>query len=133
MTVIDILQIITPTVVDLVTPTALLEVQQTPVVTSTGVTQVQDKVNVRLIAGVVVGSIAFVILALVVIPGVVILLQARKNNKIPLKLNDKRISISKFSWGCMHCSLCPRFISVFSVIINSFKKRVTEHPCSIDY
>lgn len=100
-TIIDTLQFITPTAVDLVTPTALLEVQQTPVAAATAA--VPDNFNARLIAGVTVGSIAFVIVALIAILGIVIACQARKNRskRIPVTFDNKRISLSKFN-NCMH-------------------------------
>ena len=94
-TIIDTLQFITPTAVDLVTPTALLEVQQTPVATATEA--VPDNFNARLIAGVTVGSIAFVIVALIVVLGIVIACQARKNKTIPVTFDNKGISLSKFN------------------------------------
>jgi hypothetical protein len=91
-TIIDSLQIVTPTAVGLATPTALLEVQQTPAAASTEAAS--DKINARLIVGVTIGSVVFIMLVLIVIVGVVVVLQARKNNKE--EFDNKRISISKF-------------------------------------
>ena len=71
----------------LVTPTALLEVQQTPLATSTE--PVSDNINVRLIAGVIVGSVVFIMLVLIVMLSVVVVLQMRKNNKVAF---DNKIS-----------------------------------------
>ena len=80
----------------LATPTALLEVQQTPLATSTE--PFSDKIDARLIAGVTVGSVIFIIPVLIVILGVVVVLQkARKNNKVEFDknindLNEYRIN-----------------------------------------
>lgn len=94
-TVIDTLQFIRPTAVDLVTPTALLEVQQTPVAARE---PAQDNnLTIGLIVGVTVGTVVLVIIiALTVILGIVILCQGRRNNKISGTEDSKRISISKF-------------------------------------
>ena len=94
--IIETLQFISPTAVGLATPTALLEVQQTPLATSTE--PVSDKIDARLIGGVTVGSVIFTILVLIVILGVVLALQkARKNNKVAFDknindLNEYRIN-----------------------------------------
>ena len=80
------MQFISPTAVGLATPTALLEVQQTPLATSTE--PVSDKIDARLIVGVTVGSVIFIILVLIVILGIVLgLKKARKNNKVAFDKN----------------------------------------------
>ena len=112
-TVIDTLQFITPTAVELVTPTALLEVQQTPVAARE---PIPDNVNARLIVGVTVGTVVFVIIVLIVIVGIAFLCQVRKNNKTLGTYDSKQISTSKFH-ECMHggfnCNLVSRVFLCF--------------------
>ena len=67
--VFDTLQFIMPTAMYILRPT--IQIQQTPVAASTEA--VPDKVNTRLIAGVTVGSITIIVVALTVILGVVII------------------------------------------------------------
>ena len=109
-TVIGTVQYITrsPTAINIMTPTALLELQQTPVARN-DVTP--DNINAGLIAGVVVSGIVVFIVTIIVIVVIVVLCQVwqkKINSKFPKTYNSRRISNGdrcKFDEGSymIHC------------------------------